>query len=117
MQVLRPQPACRTDLHSRFDHRWWSGDIDFQPSKSCRSLATASVTKPVRQPAPKGASERTGVKVRWVPLRQILEMVDEIEIAVAARSEIDMDQLLHAACNGRLDDPFDRRKARAAGDT
>lgn len=49
-------------------------------------------------------------------LRQILENVDQIEIAIAARTEIDMYRLPHAACNCRLDDAFDRSKARPAGD-
>ena len=48
-----------------------------------------------------------------VTLRQSYEMVDEIEIAFAAHAEIHMDWLLHALCNSRVNDPFDRRKARA----
>ncbi len=117
MQVGGPQPAFRNDLHSRFDHRWRASDIGFPAVEILEVLddgigheacASARFQWSIGED---GRESKVGV-----PLRQILKMVDEIEIAAAARTEIVMDRLPHAVCNCRLGYPFDRRKARAAGD-
>lgn len=96
MQVLRPQPACRAYLHSRFDHRWWPGDIGFAAIKILQVLGdgighgAGAPAGPQRSIGEDGREAQVGV-----PLRQPLEMVDEIEIALATRAEIDMDRLLN----------------------
>ena len=117
MQVFRPQPSCRTDLHGSFDHGWWPGDIGFPAIEIQQVLVNRighEATAPARIQLSIGEDGREGQV--GVPLRQIFEMVDEIEISGVARAEIDMDRLLQTAGNGRLDDPFDRRKSRASGD-
>ncbi len=43
-------------------------------------------------------------------------MLDEVEITLAACSEINMDRLLHAVSKGGLNDRLDRRKAGTASD-